>query len=224
MSSYTTRFILVLAGLFLLPSCTARYQQMLRDRDMKIKELNAQNAELSAANQELDGRYKGASARVASLEEKLKARKPSGSSDLEDLKKALGKDVDVDLRGNRLSLGINNRVTFASGSRTLKSSAHSVLRRVAQVLQEKFPGRRVVIEGHTDTDPIRKTKNLFRDNKHLAFERADAVANYLIKSCNVPASRVVVASYGQWAPLASGSSKSAKERNRRVEIVVGATL
>jgi chemotaxis protein MotB len=223
MKSIWIRTAVVLAGLTLLPSCTAKYQQMLQEKDNKIRDLYTQVAELTATNQDLDSRERGARERVQTLEERLAARVENGPSDLDKLRSELP-GVDVRVSGNRLTLGINNTVTFGSGSSSLKTTAGSVLKNVARVLQRDFPGRRIIIEGHTDVDPIRKTKNKFRNNRHLSLERADAVANYLIGRCGVRDSNVVVAGYGQFQPLTRASGKPAKARNRRVEIVVAESL
>ncbi|MCA8974725.1 MAG: OmpA family protein, partial [Planctomycetes bacterium] len=119
----------------------------------------------------------------------------------------------------RISIGVNNRVSFDSGSTALKSSAHQVLQNVSSVLRTKFAGRRFYIEGHTDTDPISKTKDRYRSNRHLSMERADAVAAFLIKQ-GVPEAAIVTVGYGQFDPL----NPSSKASNRRVEIVVGEVL
>lgn len=220
MKSTWTRSLILLVGLAMLPSCTLKYQEMLREKDDKIRELYTQVAELTATNQDLDARERGARARVTTLESRLAARQTDGGSKLDDLKKEL-KGVDVSVRGNRLSLGINNTVTFSSGSTTLKSTADSVLKSVATVLRRDFPGRRIIIEGHTDADPISRTKNRYRNNRHLSLERADAVAQHLIRSCGIRESAVVVAGFGEYQPLAAAGDKA---RNRRVEIVVGEAL
>ena len=208
MNSIWTRSLILLLGFAMLPSCTAKYEQLLRDKDSKIRELYTQVAELTATNQDLDARERGARSRVQTLEQRLAARLAGGGSGLDALRKEL-KGVDVTVRGNRLSLGINNTVTFTSGSTKLKASAGSVLKRVARVLNRDFPG------------PIRRTKNRFRDNRHLSVERADAVARFLIKNCGIKDAAVVVAGYGQYQPLTRSGNKS---RNRRVEIVIAETL
>jgi chemotaxis protein MotB len=220
MKSISIRSLVLLLGLAMLPSCTLKYQQLLREKDDEIRALHTQVAEMTATNQDLDARERGARARVLTLEQRLAARQIGGSSKLDELRKEL-KGVDVTVRGNRLSLGINNTVTFTSGSSKLKSTAGSVLKSVARVLNREFPGHRIIIEGHTDTDPIRRTKNRYRDNRHLSVERADAVARYLIKSCGIRDSAVVVAGYGPHQPVSKATDKA---RNRRVEIVVAESL
>jgi chemotaxis protein MotB len=138
---------------------------------------------------------------------------------LEDLNDLLGDGANARIVRNRISIGVKDSVTFDSGSTTLKETSHRTLRSVADVLRSKFAGRRYYIEGHTDTDPIAKTKDKFRSNRHLSVERADSVARYLV-SQGVPESAIVVVGYGQYDP----SDSRTKANNRRVEIVVGEKL
>lgn len=194
-------------------SCTARYQELLRDRDDRIQALNGDVSRLRGENEELRNR-------LAARPEPVEASAAPARDDLLDsLQDDLGSDADVRYNRGRLSIGVNNSVTFSSGSVELKSSSHRVLRNVADVLRSKFSGRRFFVEGHTDTDPIRKTKNRFSSNRDLAAERAEAVASYLIKQ-GVPESSIVIVGWGPFDPVKRGD----KAANRRVEIVVGDSL
>ena len=90
------------------------------------------------------------------------------------------------------------------------------LEKIADILKRDFSGRRIYVEGHTDNDPINKTKDKYKDNLDLSAERAGAVARFLIEQ-GVPARQVSIVGYGQHDPLDAGT----KARNRRVEIVPG---
>lgn len=215
---------LALLGLLLalLPACTARYQQMLMHKDMQIRDLQARIAELTAANSDLEAREKKwrdkADAWTSQPEPQPAAVK---EPELSRLKEDLQDVAQVRYRNGRISIGIDNTVTFSPGSTNLKSSAGETLRRVARVLTRDYPNHKIYIEGHTDTDPIRKTKNRFRSNRHLSMERADKVAGFLTSKCGVPEGRLVVVGYGAIDPVAMGTDRVSKARNRRVEIVVG---
>jgi flagellar motor protein MotB len=179
---------------------------MLRDRDQRISELESQAARLRGENEELQRR--------SVTPEPAATVKRENPSLVDDVQKEVGDSVEVRYSKGRLSMGVDNSVTFDSGSTTLKDSSHRVLRNVANVMKERFAGRRFFIEGHTDTDPIVKSK--WRDNMQLSMERADAVRRYLVQQ-GVPESAIAVVGYGQHEPRDGGR----KERNRRVEIVVG---
>lgn len=119
--------------------------------------------------------------------------------------------ADVTRQGNTVMVSVSGDVLFDSGRATLKASAKKTLDSVARVLTSQYSGMSVRIEGHTDTDPIRKSK--FKSNYELGLARANTVADYLT-SKGVPASVVSVASAGDSRP------KATKAASRRVEISV----
>jgi flagellar motor protein MotB len=194
----------------LATSCTTRYQDMLRERDQRIRELSGDVANLRGENEELRTR--------ASTQPVNAAASPKTDSSLvNQVQEEVGDGASVGYaRGGRISIGVQDSVTFDSGSTVLKDSSHKVLRNVAGVLKNRFANRRFYIEGHTDDDPIQKTKDKFTSNRHLGALRADAVARYLIEQ-GVPERQIVIVSFGQYDP----KDAKAKARNRRVEIVVG---
>jgi chemotaxis protein MotB len=213
---------LACCGLFFVPGCATHYQELLRDRDVEIRELKAQLADARSENAELTRREQEARGRVAELESRATASEATrNTGQIDKLQNELGNEAEVRYKGGRISIGIENTVTFASGSTDLKSSANQILGRVADALKRDFASRRIFIEGHTDTDPINRTRDKYRDNRHLSVERADAVARYLIERCGIPERHVAVVGYGPWDPRQPGSNDQAKSKNRRVEIVVG---
>jgi chemotaxis protein MotB len=105
---------------------------------------------------------------------------------------------------------IDADVLFDSGRTTLKPAAKASLDRVIATLRNQYGGWMIRIEGHTDTDPIKKSG--FKSNYHLGFERAMAVREHLI-SKGVPEKQIALASYGPNLPA------STKAQSRRVSIV-----
>ncbi len=206
-----TTLILSAVALSFLTSCTTRYQDMLRERDQNIRELSGEVARLRGENEELQRRESTA------VKEATTPKRDDGPNEASQLQKDVGDEAKVSYRGGRLSIGVNDSVTFDSGSTTLKDSSHRVLQNVSGVLKGKYTGRRFYIEGHTDTDPIVKTKDKFTSNRHLSVMRADSVARYLIAQ-GVPESAIVVVGFGQFDPVSSAKNKA---QNRRVEIVIG---
>lgn len=208
--------ILSLAATSLATSCTTRYQDMLKERDQQIRDLSGTVARQRG---EIDDLNRRATATPAVTPTEANADKGAGSM-MKEIEGELGEGASIGYdRGGRISIGVANEVTFDSGSTKLKDTSHKVLRNVASVLKNRFSGKRYYIEGHTDSDPITKTKDVFRSNRHLSMERADSVAAYLIQQ-GVPESAIVVVGYGQFDPVDS----KAKSKNRRVQIVVGDKL
>lgn len=220
MRAHPLRLITLLLCFSLLPSCTAKYQDMLRDRDATIRDLNSQVAGLRATNEDLARREADARRQLDGLKTAGPVESSAPRNDEVDRLQREIPEVAVRYKRGRLSLSIENTVTFDSGSKSLKPSASTVLQKVATVLKRDFRNHRIYIEGHTDSDPITKTKDLYRNNRHLSTERADAVATWLIERGGVPEPNIVVVGYGEFDPEAR-SGANAKARNRRVEVVVG---
>jgi flagellar motor protein MotB len=208
-----TLLFIPLVASFLATSCTTRYQDMLRDRDAQIRELSNDVARLRASNEDLE--------RQRGTPQPANAAAPKAESPnlLNELQKDIGDDATVGLIRGQISIGVEDKVTFDSGSTTLKDTSHKVLRNIASALKGKFTGRRIYVSGHTDSDPIDKTKDKFSSNRHLSALRADAVARYLIQQ-GVPEASIVIVGFGQFDPR----DPKTKARNRRVEIAVGESL
>lgn len=109
-------------------------------------------------------------------------------------------------------------VFFVSGSDALSKEGKETLNFIVDELKQLSGPIRV--DGHTDSDPVSKTKDKFpHGNIQLGASRAISVREYLI-SRGIPEERVWIASHGQYKPVANGDSKEAKAKNRRVEILV----
>ncbi len=205
-----------------LHACTARYQDMLRDREETIRDLEDKLANSRAENTRLQhGLAEAKGDLSAARAQKRVVPATAQRDDLANLtkelaKEGLGESVQARYRHGRISIGIANRVTFAPGSTKLSAQGRAVLRGLAGVLLRRYGDKMIYVEGHTDSDPIRRTKKLYRSNRHLSAERADAVATFLTKHAHVPERRVVIMGFGAHDPV----SRSNKSLNRRVEIVV----
>jgi chemotaxis protein MotB len=112
---------------------------------------------------------------------------------------------------NDVTIAVEGDVLFDSGRISLKNAAKSSLNRVIDVIRAQYPGSSIIVAGHTDTDPIRKSGH--KSNYHLGFERGWAVRNYL-KSKGIDGGDIAVMSYGPDRPMSSS------KQSRRVEIVV----
>lgn len=112
-----------------------------------------------------------------------------------------------------LTLEIAGEVLFDSGQAVIKTGAKKDLDRAAKSLNGKFSGKSVRIEGHTDSDPIKKAKAKYPTNEALSEARAQAVRTYLV-SKGVSSGRVSAVGMGSSQP------KGTKKDSRRVEVVV----
>jgi chemotaxis protein MotB len=128
-----------------------------------------------------------------------------------------GYDVRFDPSAGTITVTLPNTILFNSGQASLKKATSSELDHIQSVLQQKYSNNPIDVVGHTDTDPIKKSK--WRDNWQLSAERALAVSGYLIKR-GIPEDRIRAVGCGPARPVASNATTAGKAKNRRVEIVV----
>ena len=130
-------------------------------------------------------------------------------------------DLPVEVRsdeyGERVAVVLPD--AFRSGKADLHENDRAVQAIVGlgRLIQESYPGASVLVEGHTDSDPI--VHSSWGTNERLSLERAGAVRQ-LLASTGVSGSSVSTQGLGATRPLDPGSSREAKSRNRRVEIYI----
>ena len=128
-----------------------------------------------------------------------------------------GYDVAVDSRAGTITVTLPNAILFAAGKASLKKASIAELDHVLGVLNERYHDKEINVIGHTDSDPIKKSK--WKDNWQLSSERSLSVLRYLEKK-GVIDEHLMASAAGASRPIGPNSSESGKARNRRVEIVV----
>ncbi len=121
-----------------------------------------------------------------------------------------GSGVRVKREGNDIHLIMPGNITFATNSFDIRSDFHPVLSSVAKVLAE-FDKTVIKISGHTDSTGSSDY------NQTLSEERASSVGAFLAQK-GVTRGRLHAVGYGERYPIASNSSASGREQNRRVEL------
>jgi chemotaxis protein MotB len=123
--------------------------------------------------------------------------------------------VEFDAAAGTITVTLPDAILFDSGKADLKKS--SGLDHVLSVIKEKYSGKMVDVIGHTDTDPIKKSK--WADNWELSAQRALSVTRYFA-SHGIKNNDLRAVGRGESDPIASNSTAAGKAKNRRVEIVV----
>jgi chemotaxis protein MotB len=185
----------------------------IQRKDGEVSDLRAQYNEKDSAYSELQKTSAADKERIAQLEAALK-----------DAQKGFEGPGEVDgvkvVRTNEgFAYIVADKLLFDPGSTRISEAGKSALKKIASQINEKhYPDVR--IEGHTDSDPVVKTKEQYPlGNQQLAVERALAVYGVLVSN-NVPQGIFSLAGYGPNRPVDKGNSESSKARNRRVEIHV----
>ena len=163
---------------------------------------------------------------IASLGKSLNAALASRVQELQKFKSdffgrlrdILGARSDVTVVGDRFIF--QSEVLFEQGQARLGEAGRAQLTEIGAALMEisnEIPADIpwvLQVDGHTDDVPV---SGVYRDNWQLSTERALSVVRYLIQQ-GVPAERLAATGYGEFQPIAKGTSIDARSRNRRIEL------
>ena len=139
------------------------------------------------------------------------------SSQLERIQAALaGEPVAVSLKGEFITLLVENTVLFASGSADVKPEFAARAAEIAAALDPE-PGP-IQVVGHTDNIPV-SGRGRFKSNFELSVARAESVAGKLRALLGSP-DRVQVEGKGDLEPVADNGTPEGRAKNRRVEIMI----
>jgi len=111
------------------------------------------------------------------------------------------------------------RVLFDFNKATLAKSDLAELDKAIYFVK-KYPGSRVILEGHTDNVGSDKY------NLELSQKRAEAVRNHLIQSGAVDEARISAVGFGPTRPIAPNKTEDGRDnpegraKNRRVELII----
>jgi outer membrane protein OmpA-like peptidoglycan-associated protein len=184
------------------------------------KDIKAQNEALKGENAELKEKMISTEAEKNALAMKLeqteKDRQVAGLQPQRDPypePKIINKPSHEPVakhEGNRIRIAGDN--LFAPGSVQLKSEAKKELN---SHLTELKGAHQIIVEGFTDSDPIKNptVKAKYPTNQALSKARADSVKDYLV-SKGIGRTKIQTVGKGSAEPLAT------KKESRRVELVV----
>lgn len=164
----------------------------------------------------------------------------------QDIKNDQFKMIEIERSARGIVLSIQSDNAFQSGSFTPTQQLNSELTALAKMLvkapllnieqteknrliieRAKEEGMQwlaeIVVEGHTDNDPINPLSRL-RNNFFLSTLRAQAVMNVLFEKSGLAAELFSVTGYGEWQPIADNATVRGKRLNRRVEIILNASF
>jgi chemotaxis protein MotB len=168
---------------------------------------------------EIEAKLSTAEARLAELQQSQKEADEQLQQLLELRKKFQrmidGGKLEVNFRRGRMIVEMPAQVLFDSGSAELSEEGQQAVLSVAKVLRQ-VATHRFLVGGHTDNVPAVKE---YKSNWALSAARAVGVTEALTRN-GVAQSRLVVAGYSQYDPVATNASEKGRQKNRRIEIVL----
>jgi len=181
-----------------------RNRQLEAERDARLdpSAMAAKDAELAKKQQE-----------IADLQNQLRQPAPAQGGTAATDPGIAGIETSFNKNTGEMTVNLPGDVLFDAGRASLKDSAKGTLNKIVSAIKKEYAGKHVFVDGHTDPDPIARTKGMWQDNLDLSAERARAVAKYLTTQ-GLEQKNVDTRAFGSTQP------KKSKEASRRVEIVV----
>jgi chemotaxis protein MotB len=152
----------------------------------------------------------------------------ASQAEVQELRKELSQAMGAELKNHEVDM----RVTpegfvvslrelgfFDSGQADLLPGAADKIIRMARILGRH--GLELRVEGHSDNQPINNSQ--FRNNWELSTARAMTVLLLMVNQANYDPTKISVAGYAQFHPIADDSTAEGRRMNRRVDLVVVGT-
>ncbi|MEZ6189111.1 MAG: OmpA family protein [Planctomycetota bacterium] len=184
-------------------------EQAVVDKRLAERELSIANQQLEVKQERLELSYDALRETRKTFEEELQGR-------LNEMASTEPGNTGPLVISQYGGIVLESEIFFAAGQHALTPAGKKALKGLAELLSRPEYATKVVeVVGHTDSDPIRKAKNRYRDNYDLGAMRANSVRVEL-EGLGIPSNQTYLSSWGPTRPLQAG----VKAKNRRVEIVL----
>jgi len=185
-------------------------------RDRQVKNTRAA---LSTTRAQLNEERRDSNAKTAEIEktaEQLEAERQArvtAEGRLAGAMKDLAAIAAIKEEDRGMVITLSGSILFASNKYDLLNTAMVKLDQVAEALKAQDADKRMVVEGHTDS------QGGDRINQPLSLNRANAVRDYLVAR-GVGSDKIEAVGMGASRPLVDNRNAENRANNRRVEIVI----
>jgi chemotaxis protein MotB len=204
----------------------------------QIEGLETENAKLVKKIDDAMKNYRDATGRANMTQQQLEAeqkrllelrrRLEEQRTAVEDLRKKMAdaltgfnsNELQVFVKNGKVYVSLQESLLFPSGSAVVNPKGKQALGTLAQVLNVN-PDINVVVEGHTDSVPIR---GKYEDNWALSVARSTAIVRILTDTYKVDPTRVIASGRSKYEPVDENSTAEGRQRNRRTEIILAPKL
>jgi chemotaxis protein MotB len=239
MRTFSKVLFMVLIGSLFLSSCVSskKYKDLVADKDAmeakyekkiaglsdKLKAGEEKNAKLNQNVKDLEGEL--SMANKAKME--LKNLSDQKAQELDKIKGEITEafasindsDLKVVQKFDKLYISMPNRVLYKKGVAKLSKDGMKVVDDLAQIFKNN-PKMDILVEGHTDSDPVKRTRYMWKDNWGLSSARAVNVVRELVK-LGVPSKQLSAS--GRADAYTTGELLDGKDPmayDRRIEFIV----
>lgn len=209
----------------LLTDCNASVQDLEAQRkSLQNANANAQN-DLNALSSKSKMTIADQAKRLQNLQNLIQAQKDVMTKLKKTIADALvnfkADELSVYIKDGKVYVSLQEKLLFKSGSDLVDPKGREALGSLAQVLNNTHDIN-IMIEGHTDTVPIKRDK--FQDNWALSAARATSIVRILTKDYMVDPHSIIASGRGEFYPVKSNETAEGKASNRRTEIILSPNL
>ena len=192
--------------------------QALKEGKSLGENLNMSKSQIERLNADLKAREQ----RLAELQRVLDEKEKAVANLRNSVSKALlgfnDKDLTIDVRNGKVYVSLAEQLLFNSGSTKVDPKGVDALKKLAAVLKEQQDVN-VLVEGHTDDVPIARGTVGMQDNWDLSVLRATEITR-ILANAGVDPHRVTPSGRSKYVPLDEATTKEARQKNRRTEIIL----
>lgn len=191
--------------------------------EKQLDDERAAKERLQAEISKLESNLNMSKADIQKLSEEIKVN----NRRIESLRKAIADvfsgidkmNYTITERDGKLYISLANSILFKAGEAAIKDEGAQELVKNLAAAFNSTPDLNIVVEGHTDSDPLRTHKAKYEDNWLLSTARATSVVRMLVGN-GMSATRLTASGRGEHQPTAGNTEKADKEKNRRTEFIV----
>jgi chemotaxis protein MotB len=136
----------------------------------------------------------------------------------EALKSFETQGLTVEERNGKIYVSLEAKLLFASGSTKVEPNGKNALIELSKVLESEKE-LEIVVEGHTDTDPLRSSSHP-KNNWELSVLRATSVVDIMLNNSEMNPEQLMAAGRSEFHPV----DPENKAKNRRIEIIISPNL
>jgi len=219
-----------------LQSTNLNTQNQLKDRNIKVKNLIQEKTSLQVANDSVKNDFNTLASeskmtiadqakRLKDLQDLIQSQKDIMNKLKNTIGDALMKyksdELFVYVKDGKVYVSMQEKLLFKSGSDVIDPKGKSALKSLAQVLNST-QDITVVIEGHTDSIPIKTAK--FKDNWDLSTARATSIVRILTNVNGFDSKRITSSGRSEFQPIKPNETAEGRAGNRRTEVILSPNL
>lgn len=195
--------------------------RLQKDLETKIIEVQRKEDALMQLERELNAKQRALEERekrVKELEEIISKQEAARKALLEKINQALRgfkeKGLSVEEKDGKIYVSLEAKLLFPSGSTAVDKEGQQAIVKLAEILETQND-LEIVVEGHTDTDALKKNSHP-KNNWELSVLRATAVVEIMMDNSKMDPKTISASGRSEFHPV----DENDKAKNRRIEIII----